>query len=121
MSAEWQVQNSDRSLLVNRITWKENLFQLTKETSKYDHSNTNPRLSSHWEKTRIEKSIRSLLERRIKCRNYDPKTEIVLLLESGAQVTFFYLKNLPVDPAECYQTICREGTEFPKNGVSSLF
>jgi len=52
---------------------------------------------------------------------YNPKTEIVLLLESGAQVTFFYLKNLPVDPPECYQAICREGTEFPKNGVSSLF
>jgi len=52
---------------------------------------------------------------------YNPKTEIILLLESGSQVTFFYLKNLPVEPPECYQTICREGTEFPKNGVGSLF
>jgi len=51
---------------------------------------------------------------------YDPRTEIILLVESGAEVTFFYLKNLPVDPPECYQTICREGTEFPQDGVGSF-
>lgn len=44
---------------------------------------------------------------------YNPETEAVLLLESGSQVTFFYLKNLPISPPTCYQTICQQGREFP--------
>lgn len=44
--------------------------------------------------------------------NYNPTTEIILLLESFNQGTFFYLKNLPITPPECYQQVCKKWTEF---------
>ncbi len=44
---------------------------------------------------------------------YNPKTEIILLLEFGTQVNFFYLKNLPVTPHSCYEAICKQWQEFP--------
>ncbi|MCS6783448.1 MAG: hypothetical protein RMI89_07645 [Gloeomargarita sp. SKYBB_i_bin120] len=44
--------------------------------------------------------------------HYDPSTEVVFFLESGAQATFFYLKNLPVPPPQSYRHICRQGEEF---------
>ena len=43
---------------------------------------------------------------------YNPTTEAVLLLESFDQGTFFYLKNLPLTPPQCYEQICKEWTEF---------
>ncbi len=44
---------------------------------------------------------------------YNPETDVILLLESGHQVTFFYLKNLPTPPPLCYERICQEWEEFP--------
>ncbi|MFN4280791.1 hypothetical protein [Thermosynechococcus sp.] len=38
---------------------------------------------------------------------YSLQREGLLLLESGQQVTFFYLKNLPVPPPACYRYLCR--------------
>ena len=43
---------------------------------------------------------------------YNPTTEAVLLLESFEQGTFFYLKNLPLTPPQCYEQVCKEWTEF---------
>lgn len=43
---------------------------------------------------------------------YDPATEIILLLESGHQVTFFYLKDLPITPPQCYEQVCKFWAEF---------
>ncbi|MFB2835964.1 hypothetical protein [Floridanema evergladense] len=45
--------------------------------------------------------------------NYNPVADVVFLLESGSQVSFFYLKNLPIKPPECYAYICKEWEEFP--------
>lgn len=44
--------------------------------------------------------------------NYNPTTDLVFLLESGKQVTFFYLKNLPITPPMCYEQICKSWEEF---------
>ncbi len=44
--------------------------------------------------------------------NYNPTQEIILLLESFNQVTFFYLKNLPITPSECYGQVCQNEKEF---------
>lgn len=43
---------------------------------------------------------------------YCPETEVIFLLESGNQVTFFYLKHLPLTPPECYDRISRMRDEF---------
>ncbi|MFN3679629.1 hypothetical protein [Thermosynechococcus sp.] len=52
--------------------------------------------------------------------SYDPQRECLLLLESGQQVTFFYLKNLPVPPPAAYQYLCRYWEEVkPQRKVSS--
>ena len=50
--------------------------------------------------------------------NYDPTTEVVLLLESFDQVTFFYLKNLPITPPQCYDQVRKTWEEF-QPGVSA--
>jgi hypothetical protein len=57
--------------------------------------------------------------------SYNPTTELVFLLESFNQVTFFYLKNLPISPPQCYEQVCKTWEEFQpavcvlqKNGVS---
>jgi hypothetical protein len=43
---------------------------------------------------------------------YDPTTELVFLMESFNQVTFFYLKNLPITPPQCYEQVCKTWEEF---------
>ncbi len=43
---------------------------------------------------------------------YAPETELVFLLESFRQVTFFYLKNLPITPPQCYEHVCKSWEEF---------
>jgi len=43
---------------------------------------------------------------------YDPTTEAVFLLESFNQVTFFYLRNLPIPPPQCYEQVCKNWEEF---------
>lgn len=43
---------------------------------------------------------------------YNPTQDFILLLESSKNVTFFYLKNLPLTPPECYQTVCFNWSEF---------
>jgi hypothetical protein len=44
--------------------------------------------------------------------SYNPMTDTILLLESGTEATFMYLRNLPVSPVECYEQICKVWTEF---------
>ncbi len=44
--------------------------------------------------------------------SYNPATELVFLLESFNHATFFYLKNLPVTPPQCYEQICKSWEEF---------
>jgi hypothetical protein len=44
--------------------------------------------------------------------NYNPEKDVILLLESGQRVSFFYLKNLPITPPECYQKIRQAWSEF---------
>jgi len=44
--------------------------------------------------------------------NYNPEQDVILLLESGNRVSFFYLKNLPINPPECYQRIRQAWSEF---------
>jgi hypothetical protein len=44
--------------------------------------------------------------------SYNPTTELVFLLESFNQVTFFYLKNLPITPPQCYELVCKTWEEF---------
>jgi len=44
--------------------------------------------------------------------SYNPRTELVFLLESFNQVTFFYLKNLPITPPQCYEQVCKTWEEF---------
>ena len=34
--------------------------------------------------------------------------EALLLLEFCHQITFFYLKNLPLTPPQCYEQVCKE-------------
>ncbi len=43
---------------------------------------------------------------------YNPTTGVVFLLESFNQVTFFYLKDLPITPLQCYEQVCKEWEEF---------
>ncbi len=49
--------------------------------------------------------------------NYCPATEVVLLLESFDQATFFYLKNLPITPPQCHEQVRKAWDEF-QPGVS---
>jgi hypothetical protein len=44
--------------------------------------------------------------------SYNPMTELVFLMESFNQVTFFYLKNLPISPPHCYEQVCKTWEEF---------
>ena len=50
--------------------------------------------------------------------NYSPTTEVVLLLESFDQAMFFYLKNLPIAPPQCYEQVRKTWDEF-QPGVSA--
>jgi len=43
---------------------------------------------------------------------YNPEQDVILLLESGTRVSFFYLKNLPITPPECYQSVRQAWSEF---------
>ncbi len=43
---------------------------------------------------------------------YNPEQDVILLLESGMRVSFFYLKNLPITPPECYQRVKQAWSEF---------
>ncbi len=52
---------------------------------------------------------------------YDPTTGVVFLLESFNQVTFFYLKNLPITPPQCYEQVCKAWEEFqPQASIERL-
>jgi hypothetical protein len=44
--------------------------------------------------------------------NYNPEQDVILLLESGNRVSFFYLKNLPINPPECHQRVKQAWSEF---------
>ena len=44
--------------------------------------------------------------------NYNPEQDVILLLESGTRVSFFYLKHLPITPLESYQSINQVWSEF---------
>ena len=50
--------------------------------------------------------------------NYSPTTEVVLLLESFDRATFFYLKDLPITPPQCYEQVRKTWDEF-QPGVSA--
>jgi len=52
--------------------------------------------------------------------SYDPTKELIFLLESGKQVTFLYLKNLPISPPQCYKQVCTNWQEFQPNSVSGI-
>lgn len=49
--------------------------------------------------------------------NYSPTTEVILLLESFDGAAFFYLKNLPITPPQCYEQVRKTWDEF-QPGVS---
>ncbi|MHC5848737.1 hypothetical protein [Nostoc sp.] len=51
---------------------------------------------------------------------YNPQKDVVFLLESGHQAGFFYLTNLPITPPQCYQTVCKEWTEFQPHHTLSI-
>jgi hypothetical protein len=44
--------------------------------------------------------------------SYNPMTESIFLMESYNQATFFYLKNLPISPPQCYEQVCKTWEEF---------
>ena len=44
--------------------------------------------------------------------NYNPEEDVILLLESGNKVSFYYLKNLPITPPESHQRVCFTWSEF---------
>jgi hypothetical protein len=44
--------------------------------------------------------------------NYNPEQDVILLLESGNKVSFYYLKNLPITPPECHKSVCFAWSEF---------
>jgi len=44
--------------------------------------------------------------------NYNPHTDVVLLLEYGERAAFFLLRNLPITPPLCYEIVCKEWVEF---------
>ncbi|HHP7230032.1 MAG TPA: hypothetical protein ACFCUY_04135 [Xenococcaceae cyanobacterium] len=50
--------------------------------------------------------------------NYRPTTEVILLLESFDGAAFFYLKNLPITPPQCYEQVRKTWDEF-QPGVSA--
>lgn len=43
---------------------------------------------------------------------YNPETDVILLLESGAQASFLYLRNLPIKPPRGYEIVCKGWEEF---------
>lgn len=43
---------------------------------------------------------------------YNPEQDVILLLESGKNVAFFYLKNLPITPPESHKRVCFAWSEF---------
>jgi hypothetical protein len=51
--------------------------------------------------------------------SYNPKTDVVLLLEHGYQAAFCYLQNLPITPPECFQIVCQRRADFQFNTLSS--
>jgi hypothetical protein len=51
--------------------------------------------------------------------SYNPTTELVFLLESFSQVTFFYLKNLPITPPQCYEQVYKAWEEFQPASCAS--
>ena len=44
--------------------------------------------------------------------NYNPEKDVVFMLESGSNATFFYLSNLPISPPKCYQEVVKRWDEF---------
>jgi hypothetical protein len=44
--------------------------------------------------------------------NYDPKTDVILLLESGDRASFLYLRRLPIAPPQSYTIVCQGWDEF---------
>ncbi len=43
---------------------------------------------------------------------YHPETDAILLLESGLQATFLYLRNLAIAPPQSYEIICKGWEDF---------
>ncbi|WP_413160627.1 hypothetical protein ACL6C3_19145 [Capilliphycus salinus ALCB114379] len=50
--------------------------------------------------------------------NYNPKKDLILLLESGQAVNFFYLTDLPISPPECYDQVLTRYSDFRSNQFS---
>ncbi|MEG4346442.1 hypothetical protein QUB70_24650 [Microcoleus sp. A003_D6] len=44
--------------------------------------------------------------------NYNPFKDIILLLECANQAIFLNLRNLPISPPDCYQTVCKHWEDF---------
>ncbi len=44
--------------------------------------------------------------------NYDTNKAVILVLESGGNCSFFYLKELPLSPPKCHQIISKTWDEF---------
>ena len=43
---------------------------------------------------------------------YSPRTDLILLLESGDRASFLYLRNLPITPPSGYEIVCKGWEEF---------
>lgn len=48
---------------------------------------------------------------------YNPLTDAIVLLESGGQATFLYLRNLPIAPPQGYEIVCNGWNEFHLSDV----
>jgi hypothetical protein len=48
---------------------------------------------------------------------YNPETDVILLLESGNQASFLYLRHLPIPPPQGYEIICKSWEEFQLAGA----
>jgi hypothetical protein len=44
--------------------------------------------------------------------NYQPQTELIFALESGANLDIGWCQHLKISPLDCYQQICRRRSEF---------
>jgi hypothetical protein len=53
--------------------------------------------------------------------NYDPNQAVMLLLESGGNGSFFYLKQLPLSPPKCYQKVSQTLDEFMLSQIQFHF
>ncbi|QKQ74061.1 hypothetical protein [Nostoc sp. TCL240-02] len=51
---------------------------------------------------------------------YNPQKDVVFLLDYSHQAGFFYLTKLPITPPQCYQTVCKEWTEFQPQHTLSI-